>query len=343
MNSIPLHPEQASNFAQEMDLLYLLLVGLTVFFSLLVFVPLIYFVAKYRVGTRANRKNPHHHHLKLELAWTIIPLLMGVPVFYWAAKLYVDMYTPTNDPNALEIRIVGKQWMWHLQHPTGQRENNELHVPLGRPIKLVMISQDVLHAFYVPAFRIKRDVLPGRYEEQWFIPTKVGRYHLFCAEYCGTKHSEMTGTVTVMEPADYEKWLRDVRWGIGNLKATAETMEQQGEKLFVEFGCNSCHDPSRARKPVPLTGVYGRGRTLKDGRVVVANEDYLRRSIYEPSSMIVAGYVDHEPMPSYKGTIDEQQVFQLIAYIRSLSQAEPKPKPESMTAPGGAPQTEAAR
>jgi cytochrome c oxidase subunit 2 len=318
LNPIPVWPDQASNFAQEVDLLYILLIGISAFFSLIVFVPIIIMVSKYRMGTKANRKLVHHHNLKLELAWTLIPMMMGVPVFLWAAKLFVDMYQPMEAKNALEISVIGKQWMWQLQHPTGQRENNELHVPLGRVVKLTMISQDVIHSFYVPAFRIKKDVIPGSYHSQWFIPTKEGKYHLFCAEYCGTDHSKMIGTVFVMKPEDYEKWLKNEQWGIGNLRR-AETMKEAGERLFTELGCNSCHTVSGGggTDKVPLAGVFGTERLLSDGRRVLADEEYVRTSIYEPDQMCVAG---HNPiMPSFKGRVDEQQVLELITYIKSLS------------------------
>ncbi|MCH8275308.1 MAG: cytochrome c oxidase subunit II [Armatimonadetes bacterium] len=314
MNSGGLMPEQASNFAQEMDLLYYVLIGLTVFFALLVFVPMLYFVVKYRAGSKADRTRPTYHNLKLELAWSLIPLAMGLVVFVWGAKLFVEMYTPLESENALQITVVGKQWMWHLQHPTGQRENNELHIPTGRPIQLTMISQDVIHSFFVPAFRIKRDVLPGRYVTMWFEATKTGRYHLYCAEYCGTDHAKMTGWVYVMKPEEYERWLVASKWGAVS-DAARDTMAEAGERLYNDMQCNSCHDPAAQNAP-SLAGLFGKERRLSDGRVVTAGEDYIRRSIYKPNSMKVIGY---EPiMPTYEGLIDEQEVLQLIAYIRSV-------------------------
>ncbi|GIV02014.1 MAG: hypothetical protein KatS3mg015_0844 [Fimbriimonadales bacterium] len=216
--NIPIWPEGASKAAFEMDALYLFIVGLTIFFSAIVFGLVLYFVGKYYAGSKADRSNPSFHNLKLELAWSLIPLALGLFVFVWAAKLYVEVQAPISSENALDIYVVGKQWMWQMQHPTGQRENNELHIPVGRPVKLTMISQDVIHSFFVPAFRVKNDVVPGRYRTLWFEPTKVGKYHLFCAEYCGTKHSEMVGWIYVMEPEDYEKWLKDNQWGMGNEK-----------------------------------------------------------------------------------------------------------------------------
>ncbi len=314
-DTVPIWPERASNFALEMDLLYLLLVGLTVFFSVIVFGTITFFVIKYRKGSKADRSNPPHGNLKLEIAWSVIPLLMGVPVFLWATSLYVYMYSDVDDKDALPIFVVGKQWMWHMQHPTGQRENNELHIPINTTIKLTMISQDVIHAFSVPAFRIKHDAVPGRYNSIWFRATKPGRYHLFCAEYCGTEHSRMIGWVVAMEPADYEKWLQETKWGIGNM-VPAPTMAEAGEGLFNSFQCVSCHEPGRSEIYVPLTGIYGSERKLDDGRTVIANDDYIRRSILEPDAQVVAGY--SPSMPPYKGVLNEQEILQLIAYIKSL-------------------------
>jgi cytochrome c oxidase subunit 2 len=318
MELLQVMPERASTFADGIDTLYLVILGMATFFAVLVIIAVIYFAVKYRAGSKADRSHPHNHNLKLELAWSIIPLLMTFPIFYYAAKMFVEMYTPLNIKNSLNISVVGKQWMWQLQHPTGQRENNELHVPVGRYVKLTMISQDVIHSFFVPAFRIKRDVLPGRYVSQWFKATKTGKFHLFCAEYCGTKHSEMTGTVYVMEPADYEKWLSQTQWGTKPLK---ETMAQAGERLYYERKCDSCHDQGREKVVAPsLAALFGKERTLTDGRTVVADEEYLRRSIYEPDTQKVSGF---EPvMPSFKGILDEQQVLQLIEYIKSLQTPE---------------------
>jgi cytochrome c oxidase subunit 2 len=318
MKSIPLFPEQASNFAQEVDLLYFVLLALTVVFSLGVFIAILIFVAKYRAGSKADRSNPPYHNMKLELTWSVIPAIMSFGVFYWAADLFVDMQKPIDPKSALNIYVIGKQWMWHLQHPTGQRENNELHIPKGRAIQLTMISQDVLHSFFVPEFRIKKDVLPGRYTTQWFIPTKTGKFHLLCTEFCGAEHSKMGGSVYVMEPEDYEEWLRQTRWGLPSATQPAqqpETMAQSGERLFAEKQCVSCH-ASDSRLNVPLAGVFGTQRRLDDGRTVVADEEYIRRSILEPDSQRVAGF--NPVMPSFKGRLDEQQILQLIAYIRAM-------------------------
>lgn len=311
--NIPIWPEGASKAAFEMDLLYLVIVGLTVFFCAIVFGLVIYFVAKYHAGSKADRSNPAFHNMTLELAWSLIPLALGLFVFGWAAKLFVEMQAPIQSENALNIYVVGKQWMWQMQHPTGQRENNELHIPVGRPVKLTMISQDVIHSFYVPAFRTKADVVPGRYRTLWFEPTKVGKYHLFCAEYCGTKHSEMVGWVYVLSPEDYEKWLENNRWGMGD---KGVTVAQAGQALYEQLQCASCHAPEQRIGP-PLTGLYGSTRTLSDGRRVVADYDYLRQAILDPQAVTVSGY--EAIMPPYRGQLTEQEVIQLIEFIKTLS------------------------
>lgn len=308
-------PEQASNFAPEVDYIFYVLLALTIFFTFGVVFAIIYLSVKYRAGSKANRTRPPHHNTALELAWSVIPFLMGVPVFLWSAKLYVEMYSPKNTAGALNISVVGKQWMWHIQHPTGQRENNELHIPVNRDIKLMMISQDVIHSFFIPDFRTKKDVLPEYFSTQWFRATKVGKYHLFCAEYCGTNHSEMIGTVYVMTPEDYQKWLSDTKWGM-NKFGRPDTMVEQGEKLFVTR-CAGCHGAGKAATAPSLAGLFGKEREMADGRRITADEDYIRRSIYEPDAMVVKGY--QNIMPSFKGQIDEQQVFEIIAYINSLS------------------------
>jgi len=206
MSGIQLLPERASEFAQRVDLLFLFLTTVTVFFTVLIGALVIFFALRYRKGSNASRAGAKDTDLRLEIGWSLIPLSLGLFTFVWASKLYGEVYGPPPE-NALEIFVIGKQWMWHMQHPNGIRENNQLHIPAGRPVKLTMISQDVIHSFYIPAFRIKRDVLPGTYSTVWFTPTKPGKYHLFCAEYCGTQHSRMVGTVYVLEPAEYERWL----------------------------------------------------------------------------------------------------------------------------------------
>jgi len=233
-------PEQASKLAVQVDILYYLLVGLSIFFALLIFFLIYIFAVRYRRRSEEEVPRQIPGLIQLELAWSVIPFGMALVVFVWGAKLYFNTYTPPAD--ALEIYVVGKQWMWQIQHPTGQREINELHIPTGKPIKLMMATEDVIHSFYIPAFRVKKDVVPGRYTTMWFEATKPGSYHLFCAEYCGTKHSQMTGTVVVMEPLQYQQWLSG-----GD---ASETPVAAGEKKFQQLGCVTCHgDKPGARGP----------------------------------------------------------------------------------------------
>lgn len=298
-------PEQASNFAGEVDALFWLLVLVTGFFIVLISALNFVFAVRFR-RSRSPVAKPVLGSIKLELAWSIIPLIIGLGVFAWGADLYYDMYNPPDD--AHEIYAVGKQWMWKFQHPEGKREINDLHLPVGIPIKVTMTSEDVIHSFFVPAFRTKNDVLPGRYTKVWFIPTKVGQYHLFCTEYCGTKHSEMIGTVHVMEVDDYEKWVSD--------DATRLSMAEAGGRLFQAIGCQTCHSPTSGERGPDLAGVYGSEQALKGGRRALVTDAYLRESILNPNAKLTEGY---EPlMPSFQGQISEEDLLQIIAYIRSL-------------------------
>jgi len=216
----------------------------------------------------------------------------------------------------VDVFVVAKQWMWTLQHPSGQREINELHVARGQPVRLVMTSQDVIHSFFVPAFRLKQDVLPGRYTEMWFTPTRTGRFHLFCAEYCGTDHARMGGDIVVMEPADFERWL-DAHGGTPDMAA-------RGEALFRQYGCSGCHGANATIHAPDLAGLFGKPVPLADGTTVIADERYLRDSILLPRKEIAAGY---EPiMPSFAGQIGEPDILDLIAYIRRLSGSMERPR-----------------
>jgi cytochrome c oxidase subunit 2 len=229
--------------------------------------------------------------------------------FLWGTNLFIQNARPPEA--ASEIFVVGKQWMWKIQHPEGVAEINELHVPVNRPIKLTMTSEDVIHDFAVPAFRIKKDVVPGMYTTEWFQATKIGSFHLFCDQYCGTNHALMKGEVIVMDPTAYEQWLS------GGLRG--ESMAQAGAKLYDRFGCITCHGTGKAP---PLTGIYNRPQKMSDGATVVADDAYLRESILNPSAKIVLGY---EPiMPTFKGQVSEEELLQLIAYIRSLTPPEGK-------------------
>ena len=295
----------ASEWAAKSDWLQFYLIAWMVFFTAVIFVGVFAFAVKYRRRSPDERPRPILGSLPLELTWTFIPLLIGMTMFFWGAMLYYEYAAPPED--AMEVYVVGKQWMFHLQHPDGQREINELHVPVGRPVKLSMTSEDVIHSFFVPAFRMKRDVIPGRYTTVWFTPTRAGVYRLFCAEYCGTRHSIMGGWVYVLEPAEYEAWLA----GGGS-----ESMAARGEQLFSQMGCASCHQVNTQGRCPNLTGVFGQPERLQNGQTVMVDEAYVRESILNPSAKVVAGF--QNIMPSFQGQITEQNLLQLIAYVKSI-------------------------
>jgi cytochrome c oxidase subunit II len=308
LSNFPMSPPSASNFAVEHDLIFYALTILTVFFTLLVGFLAVFFAIKYRAGNKVDRSRPMYENLKLELTWTIIPLIGGLILFYFGAKLFIDMRNPP--PDAQEVFVVGKQWMWHVQHSNGVRENNTLHVPLGKPVKVTMISQDVLHAFYIPAFRTQMHVVPGRYTQLWFIPTQTGEYHLFCGMYCGTQHSEMGGKVVVLEPREWAEWSAN-----GGEARRPVTMEQAGQRLYAKVGCNNCHgDKSTPRGP-SLLGLYSKNVKLASGEAMKANEEYIRQEILDPHKRLTAGYDD--TMPIYKGQLSESDVLNLIAFIKA--------------------------
>lgn len=303
-----LFPERASTVAGRIDTFFHFMVVLCAFVALLVIVLIFYFCIKYRRGSNADRSRLLINNYKLESAWTIVPLGIFIFIFIWGANLFFTIYQPP--PGAIEIYVVGKQWMWKIQHPEGQREIDELHVPMGRPVKLTMTSQDVIHDFFIPAFRVKQDVLPGRYTSLWFEATKPGEYHLFCSQYCGTNHSLMVGRVIVMRPVDYEKWLKT--------GTTNESLASAGQRLFQQFGCSGCHGPNSSVHAPKLEGVFGKPVHLQGGETVIADEKYIRDSILLPESQVVAGYVPI--MPSFKSQINEEQLLQIIAYIKSLGE-----------------------
>src|SRR5215471_16910936 len=304
---LPLFPERASTMAHHVDALFFYLLAVSLFISLLILVLIISFSLKYRRRAPNEIGAPLGGSMKLEVLWMVIPFLLAMVMFGWGASLFTAMQRPP--PQAMEIYVVGKQWMWKLQHPEGQMEINELHVPVGRDIKLTMTSEDVIHDFFVPAFRVKSDVLPGRYTSIWFRPTKPGRYHLFCSQYCGTNHAVMGGWVTVMEPADFEAWMSG--------GPTQGSLAEAGAKLFRELACNNCHVSSGQGRGPSLVGLYGSIVRLEGGATVVADDNYLRESILNPRAKIVAGY--KADMPVFQGLVNEEQLLELIAYIRSLA------------------------
>ena len=305
--NLPFFPQQASAQAGQIDAIYFFMVAVTAFFSLLIGALVVVFAVKFRRRHHDEIGVAIHGSLALELLWTVIPLGIVMVMFAWGAKVFFDLYRPP--AGAMEIFIVGKQWMWKAQHADGQREINELHVPVGRPVKLVMGSEDVIHSYYIPAFRVKADVIPGRYNTLWFTATKPGRYHLFCAEYCGTRHSGMIGWVTAMEPMDFQAWLQGG-------PATASPVAA-GEKLFNDLACNTCHQQGPQSRGPALEGVYGKPVELQGGATVTADDAYIRESIVNPQAKVVNGF---QPiMPTFQGLVTEEQLLQLIAYVRSLS------------------------
>jgi len=302
----PFFPEQASSFARDVDLLYFFLVALTAFFTLLIAGLVAVFAIQYRRRSPHDRPDYVVEPKALEIAWIAVPLAIVVVIFFWSAYLYVAINRPPR--NALDVYVVGKRWMWKVQHMTGQREINELHVPLGVPVKLSLTSEDVIHSFYVPAFRIKKDAVPGRYNVAWFEATRPGRYHLFCAEYCGTKHSTMIGWIDVMEPAQFQAWLAGGPAGA--------SLAAAGQKLFSDLACVTCHRADTQGRGPNLEGVFGKPVKLEGGATVIADEEYIRESIVTPSAKIVAGY--QPVMPTYQGLVSEEGLLQLIAYIQTL-------------------------
>ncbi len=306
-----LFPEQASTVARESDWMFWALTAASLFICLLVFLPLAWFAIKYRRGRKVNRQLADVATWKIEVTWTLIPLVLVMALFAWSADAFFRMESAP--VGALEVNVVGKQWMWKLQHAEGPREINELHIPLGRPVKLTMTSQDVIHDFFVPAFRMKQDVVPGRYTTEWFTPTRVGRYHIFCAQYCGTTHSAMVGWVHVMEPQDYTRWLA---------QGSPEPMAAQGQALFHSLGCSGCHGVSSKIHAPPLEGLYGHLIPLETKEFVMADDKYIRDSILLPASQIAAGY--QNLMPSFKGHISEEEIMELIAYIKSIANQAPE-------------------
>jgi cytochrome c oxidase subunit II len=304
-DNFPLWPTRASTVAGNVDALYIFLLIVSGLMCLLVFALILIFAARFRKrpGVQAEQIEGSH---ALEITWSAIPLGIFFFIFVWGAVIFFKERTPP--PSTLDIYVVAKQWMWKTEHMGGQHEINALHVPTGRDVKLIMTSQDVIHSFYVPAFRIKQDVLPGRYTTLWFRATRPGTYHLFCAEYCGTSHSQMIGEVVVMEPAQYAEWL-------GGGPATP--LPLAGQQLFLSLGCSTCHRFDTQGRGPNLAGLFGKPVLLEDGRTLTADENYIRESILNPGAKIVSGF---KPiMPTFQGLVTEDQVNALLAYIKSLN------------------------
>lgn len=312
MNSgFSLFPPGASVTAHRTDLLYFALVGLSSLASIILLGLIVWFSVRYRRGSSADRRNPPTGDNALEAAWTLTPLLVFLGLFVWAAYDFVRLYRPPDD--TLPIFVVARQWMWKVEHPNGRREIDELHIPVGQPVRLLMTSQDAIHSFYVPAFRLKQDVVPGRYSALWFEATEEGEYHLFCAEYCGTDHARMTGSVHVMAPEDYAAWLDRGNAEIG--------ISERGFALFRQHGCAGCHSVNSSVHAPDLTALLGRTVPLQGGGSLIADETYVYDSIMEPDKQVVAGY--DSIMPSFKGQLDEDDIMAIIEYIRVMPGDEP--------------------
>lgn len=311
---IPFWRSGVSSYGGDVDLLFAGLLCVSIGVSLLLFVLLVVFAVRYRAGSDADRSDRIRKTWRWEVSWTALTLLGFLGLFVWGAVLYLDMFGAPRD--ALPIYVVAKQWMWKVQHPGGQREINELHVPVHRSVQLIMASQDVIHSFFVPAFRVKHDVVPGRYQNLWFRAERTGSFQLLCAEFCGTDHSRMIGRVVVMEPAEYESWLAR--------QDASGSLAREGAALFRQFGCSGCHVGQGTVRAPPLDGLYGRPVPLQDGTIVIADERYIRDSILFPKSQVAAGY---EPlMPSFAGRVTEDELIRLVAYVKSLAHEASAPK-----------------
>lgn len=313
-SEMPLYPEQASNFAPQVDNLVLFMITVCAVFAVAICAAVLYFMFKYQRRNPEEIGVPIHGDLRLEIAWIVLPFFLLLAMFGWGAAIYVDYRHTPND--TLDVYVIGKQWMWKLQQPNGRKEINELHVPVNRNVRLIMGSEDVIHDFSVPAFRVKMDVVPGHYNNMWFRPTKPGRYHFFCSQYCGTNHAVMGGWVTVMEADDYARWL-------SGTDASGDPVAA-GSKLYNDLACNTCHlNDGKGRGPSYL-GLYGSKVKLADGSTVTADDAYIRESILQPNAKIVAGYVPQ--MPSFQGLVSEDQILQLTAYIKSFKDQPPPTK-----------------
>lgn len=292
--------------ASDVDQLYWFIIGVTAFFGILVCVLVVYFAVRYRTDDPLKVGAPITGSIPLELAWSVIPFLISVVIFVWASQVFFDLYRPPDQ--TLEIYATGKRWMWKFQHLDGKAEINTLHVPVGRPVKVTFTSEDVLHSLYFPSFRTKADAIPGRYSTVWFEATKTGEWHIFCAEYCGTRHSGMIGMVTVMEPAAYQAWLSGNEGG--------GTLASRGERLFSELACNTCHLNDGSGRGPSLVDKFGTQEQLANGSIVNVDETYVRESILTPQLKVVAGF--QPVMPTFQGLVNEEGVMALIEYVKSL-------------------------
>jgi len=299
---------EASAYAGEWDRFFFVLVAVSAVVVTVIFVIIVGFSIRYRRGSTAKRGFlPSAITNEIELTWTSATAIAFIFLFWWAAVTQLRNIVPAQHP--LELHVLAKQWMWKVQQPNGVREINELHAPVGQPVELIMTSQDAIHSMFLPALRLKQDVLPGRYTYLWFTADKPGIYHLLCAEFCGTEHSRMTGRLVLMTPADYARW--------SAAQPGAEDLAAEGETLFRSLGCSGCHARQSSVHAPDLNGVYGHTVQLSDGRTIVADEAYLRDSILLPRKDVVAGFVPI--MPSFRGVVDEDEMVKLMAYLKSLA------------------------
>ena len=317
--TVQILPESASTIAPQVDAIFWGLMGISAIMTLGLFVVITFFLIRYRSASEVDRTLSRLSPTYLEVTWTTIPIFIFVGLFVWGAVVFAKASKPPAD--ALPIYVVGVQWYWDVQHENGRHEIGDLHVPLGQPVQLIMTSTDVIHDYFIPAFRVKRDVMPGKYTVEWFTATKPGKYRIFCNQYCGTKHAEMGGYVYVMRPDDYEDWLGE-QSGTGQ-----ESLTQTGARLFRQSGCSGCHGANSSVHAPDLSGIYGHPVPLEGGEFVTADDQYIHDSILKPAAQIVAGYKNI--MPSYQGQLSEQNVVALVAYIKSLSQA-PAPAPAAL-------------
>lgn len=318
LSDFPLFPEQASSVAASVDHLFIFLCVLTGGVSLLIWLVIFYFAIKYRRRPENELAEEQEPPKFLEVAWIVVPTIIFLAIFVWGAFVYFHLQRVPDD--SLEVYATGRQWMWKFQHPSGQREINTLHVPVNRPIKITMASEDVIHSLWFPVFRVKADVLPSRYRTLWFTATKTGRYHIFCAEYCGTQHSGMIGWVEVMEPTEYQRWLAG---------GTEGSLASQGEKLFQKYACNTCHTSDATGRGPVLAGLYGKPVQLTNNAIITADDNYIRESILNPTAKVAAGFTPI--MPTFSGQLTEDELIKLLAYVKTLAppQTNATPVPES--------------
>lgn len=310
---LPFWPVEASAHAARVDGLFLAFSVLVLALAAPVFVLCAFYVIKYRRGRAADRSHPPSRNVWIETSWTVIPFLLTLGFFAYGADLYLDLGRPPAD--SLTIDVVAKQWMWKFEHPGGQSEIDDLHVPVGQDVRLSMTSQDVIHSFFVPALRIKQDVLPGRYTSLWFKADRPGTYDLRCSQFCGMDHARMIGRVIALSPGDYAAWLERA--------GTSGSLAVQGKALFQSLGCAGCHEGDSTTRAPSLVGIYGRPVALRDGRTVVADDQYVRDSVLDPNRDVAAGF--KPVMPSFAGQVSEQELLELVAYVKSLQRPPAEP------------------